>query len=116
MAVLHKLFLSPYIILDILEITVYNVLGYEIVLLFEILMKGRIIMNSTDNANPKENACVCLRVGDITRLLGISHASAYNLVKKAAETQQPFRVIVVLGTYLVLKDSFYEFLYGQKGA
>ncbi len=76
-------------------------------------------MNATGNlnlANPNANACACLRVTDVMQVLGISQASAYNLVKKAAETQQPFRVIVALGTYLVLKDSFYEYLYGKKGA
>ena len=73
-------------------------------------------MNSTGNVSLDENTCACLRVTDVMRILGISQASAYNLVKKAAETQQPFRVIVALGTYLVLKDSFIEYLYGKQGA
>lgn len=72
-------------------------------------------MSANRPANEDDPRCACIRVTDVMEILGISSTAAYNLVKQAAETQKPFRAISAGGIYLVLKDSFYQYVFGDQG-
>lgn len=45
-------------------------------------------------------------VNDLMNLLNISRTKAYDFVKKAYDEQNMFRVIKVMGSYRIPKESF----------
>ena len=49
-------------------------------------------------------------VNDLMKLLNISRTKAYDFVKKAYDEQNMFRVIKVMGSYRIPKESFDNWL------
>ena len=61
--------------------------------------------------------CVTLRVEDCATILRISLSTAYSLVERAFNEQSMFKVLRLGKTYRIIKQSFFDFVYGeQKGA
>lgn len=52
-------------------------------------------------------------IDDIQKLLGVGRTMAYDLVKKAYKTQDPFRVIKVGRLYRIPKKPFDEWIGGS---
>ena len=55
-------------------------------------------------------ACRTMTVEMCATVLGISRAAAYNLVRTAVDTGEPFRAIRLGKSVLVSKQSFNEYL------
>lgn len=62
-------------------------------------------MNKAQTSRPK---CECrsYRIDDCADILGIGYSAAYNLVKEAERTGEPFKVCRMGTTILVSKASF----------
>jgi len=61
-----------------------------------------------DNINI--NNCKTLRTDQVAEILGIGRSSAYSLVREAATSGNPFKVIRLGNSLLVSRKSFNEYL------
>ncbi len=73
-------------------------------------------MKKTDTST-KSHECVTLRVEDCANILGVSLSTAYALVERAFTANAPFKVLRLGKSYRIIKQSFYDYVFGeQKGA
>jgi len=68
----------------------------------------KLVMISTGKRAKHE--CRTLRVEECAEILGIGRSSAYNLVRSAETTGQPFIVKRLSNSFLISKKSFYDYL------